>query len=179
MNTEFPKSESSFLNAKDFQDNPKIVTFKGWERKPNEDKPAMGKRPATSWRDTLKYCLAYTFPEWALNKETGEQRLDKDGKPFRNSNYLPEFPHGYTLVYHFEEGVLETGSAPLFEKFKRLQPQKGEKLTMVRTGAVKEEMKWDVRRTTDSVHPQELPEIQTDRGADPEWMGKAEEEIPF
>ena len=43
----------------------------------------------------------------------------------------------------------------------------------------KEEMKWDVRRTTDSVHPQELPEIQTDRGADPEWMGKAEEEIPF
>lgn len=180
MNTEFPKSNSTFLNAKDFQDNEKIVTYKGWERKANEDRPAKGKLPASTWQQNLKYCLKYTYPELAIDPMTGEQRFDKNGQPFKNSNYLPQYPHGYTIVYHFEEGVFESGSAPLYKAFTQLQPKPGETLVISKTG-LKENTKWTVKRVK-SAFPQDVPEIDYSKDfSSPEYNAdpNPDESLPF
>jgi len=179
MNTEFPKSNSTFIKAMDFQDNEKIVTYKGWERKANEDRPARGKLPASSWQQNLKFCLKYTYPEMAIDPMTGQHRFNKNGQPFKNANYLPEYPNGYTIVYHFEEGQFESGSAPLYKAFIALQPKPGETLVISKTG-LNENTKWTVRRVK-SVFPQDVPEIDSDKFSSPEYSGdpNPDDSIPF
>jgi hypothetical protein len=181
MQTEFPKSDKNYLNAKDFQDNEKIVTYRGWERKANEDRPAKGKMAASTWQQNLKYCLKYTYPEMAIDPMTAQQRLDSKGQPFKNSNYLPEYPHGYTIVYHFDEGLFESGSSPFYEKFKSLQPKPGETLVISKTG-LKENTKWAVNRVKNAF-PQDVPDLDADRDfSSPEFNADPnpeDEPLPF
>ncbi len=172
MNQDFPKSNSTFLKTSMFQDQEVPLTFLGWDKKANEDREVKGQKQ--SWKESLKYCLRYSYPEMAKD-EAGELRLDKNGKPFKNSNYDPNYPHGYTIVYHFQEGDLETGSLPLFQAFCGVRPSPGELVLILKTGTDKE-TKWRVKRASGAFVPQqhpkdELPEIQLD---EPE-----QESVPF
>lgn len=158
-NTDFPKPKSLYLKAEMFQDREIPLVFKGWKKKANEDDPPT-RRNAQTWKQKMKYQLRYSYPEFAID-EVGQQRLGSDGKPFRNAYYDPNFPQGYSIVYAFDEGDFESGSKPLFEAFCMLSPKSGERILIKRTGADKE-TKWSVKRATiGDVHPQELPEIQT------------------
>ena len=159
METQFPKSEfGQFLSPKDFQDTEKTLTYRGWERKANEDRMKDGKL-VKSWKDCLDFCLKYSFPEMAKDK-AGEPILDSEGKPMKNRNFLPEYPQGYSIVYHFDEGQLESGSSPLFNAFKRIQPKVGERIVMMRTGE-KTDTVWSVCRLSDRAK-NELKEINLD-----------------
>lgn len=133
METQFPKLTGSFLKPADFQDNPTVLTYRGWEKKANVDRTDKEGRLVKSWKDCLDFVLKYSYPEWAKDK-AGEPILDDDGKPMRNRNYDPTYPQGYSIVYHFDEGTLESGSMPLFKAFSKLQPQVGEKVSILRTG---------------------------------------------
>jgi hypothetical protein len=167
MQHEFPKSNSAFLKTSMFQDQELPMTFLGWDKKANEDRVKDGKTVST-WKDSLKYCLRYSYPEMAKD-EAGELRLDKNGQPFKNSNYDPKYPHGYTIVYHFAEGDLETGSLPLFNAFCAVRPSPNEVVLIYKTGTDKE-TKWRVRRASGDFvqnHPKDdLPEIQLEAGSD-------------
>lgn len=172
METNFPKSNSTFLKTSMFQDQEVPMTFIGWDKKANEDREVKGK--TVSWKESLKYCLRYSYPEMAKD-EAGELRLNKEGQPFKNSNYDPNYPHGYTIIYHFSEGDLETGSLPLFQAFCGVRPSKGDIVLIYKTGLDKE-TKWRVKRaSTDFVpqqHPKDdLPVIQVETGT--------EEDVPF
>jgi hypothetical protein len=145
MFTDFPKQSNTFLKSTSFQDQLLTLTFKGWDKKHNVDKEATGKLPASSWKFSLKFCLPYSYPEYAVDPLTGEKRTGKDGLPFRNSNYDPNYPQGYTIVYHFDEGVFESGSLPLFKAFCMVRPKKGDTLVIGKTGKDKE-TKWSVKR---------------------------------
>lgn len=173
----FPKSKTEFLKAEEFQDNEKLVTYLGWEKKANEDKEAKGKFPGSKWASTLKYCLKYTYPEFATDPMTGEKRLDKNGEPFRNMNYDPLYPHGYSVIYHFEEGVFESGSSPLFKAFTARQPKPGDKLLISRTGA-KEETKWFVKKAS-SVFKEEFPSRDVNDFPKEKNELEPDEEVPF
>lgn len=173
MNTSFPKSENKYLKAENFQDQEIPLTFKGWEKKANADREFKGK--TQSWKQSLKYQLRYSYPEFAID-EAGEKILGKDGKPFQNKNYDPKYPQGYSIVYHFDEGQLESGSLPLWNAFCLVQPEKGDKLTIGKTGKDKE-TKWKVRRISNGhlAESRELPDIQLDDiGGLPDG-----EEVPF
>ena len=163
MYTQFPKQESKFLKAENFQDQEITLTFKGWDKKANED-DAAGKKGGMTWKQKLKYQLRYSYPEWAVD-EAGEKIIGKSGEPFQNRNYDPNYPHGYSVIYFFEEGQLESGSLPLWNAFSFVNPVPGERLTISRTGKDKE-TKWRVVRALNvktSVHPQEFPEIDVTR----------------
>lgn len=182
MYSDFPKQANTFLQSKSFQDQVLTLTFKGWDKKANEDRPASGKSPATSWKQTLKFCLPYSYPEMAVDPLTTEKRLDKNGNPFRNSNYDPNYPQGYTIVYHFNEGVFESGSLPLFKAFCMVRPAVGDTLAIGKTGKDKE-TKWFVKKVQNShVVAGELPEIQTDHDfTAPEFSGdpNPDDAVPF
>lgn len=159
METQFPKAEfGNFLTPKDFQDNEITLTFRGWERKANADRMKDGKL-VKSWKDCLDFCLKYSFPEWAKDK-AGEPILNDDGQPVRNRNWMPEYPQGYSIVYHFDEGTLESGSSPLFNAFKRVQPKVGEKLVLMRTGE-KTETVWHLCRASER-KKNDVPELDVD-----------------
>lgn len=164
MNREFPKSDNKFIKSSIFQDQEIPLTFKGWEKKGNEDREFKGQ--VKSWKQNLKYCLRYSYPEFAVD-EAGEKIL-KDGKPVKNRNFDPEFPHGYTIIYYFEEGQLESGSLPLFQAFCLVRPKAGELITISRTG-IDKETKWKVRKAIKeqiSASTGELPDL--DENQDPE-----------
>ena len=160
MNTDFPKSNSNYLKATIFQDQEMPLTYKGWEKKGNEDITAKGGNAGISWKARLKYQLRYSYPEFAID-EIGEKMLDKDGNQRKNRNYDPDYPQGHSILYHFDEGVLESGSLPLFQAFCMVRPAPGELITIKRTGEGKE-TKWFVKKITQKdVHPKDdLPEIQ-------------------
>jgi len=159
LETQFPQPEAGqFLKAADFQDNEKTLTYRGWERKANVDRVKDGQVVKT-WKDCLDYCLKYSYPEIARDK-AGDTIPDDNGQPMKNRNYLPEYPQGYSIVYHFEEGQLESGSSPLFNAFKRVQPKVGEKLCIMRTGETTE-TKWFVCRAEDR-QKKEVPEQDMD-----------------
>lgn len=163
MQEDFPAPTSNYLKALMFQDNETILTYLGWERKANEDRVKDGKVIKT-WKDCLDYCLKYSYPEIARDK-AGDQIMGDDGQPMKNRNWNPNYPHGYSIVYHFEEGQLESGSAPLFNAFCFVKPKKGEKLSLLRTGE-KTETAWSVKRVADA-HKDDVPEINVDEhGAD-------------
>lgn len=178
MNTQFPKQSGGFLKAENFQDQELTLTFKGWEKKANEDRPAKGTFQGSSWKQTLKFCLRYSYPEFAIDTTTGEKMVGRDGEAFRNANYDPAFPHGYTVVYQFEEGVFESGSLPLWKSFCMVQPSVGDRLVVSKTGKDKE-TKWRVKKV-DKTHSvsahsdQEVPEIQTDDFNNPKFSGDPE-----
>lgn len=181
METEFPKQANSYLTAKSFQDQLLTLTYKGWEKRANEDRPARGKMPATTWKQNLKYVLRYSYPQYALD-EAGEKKLNADGQPFKNSNYDPNYPQGYTIVYHFEEGVFESGSLPLFKAFCMVRPAPGDILVIGKTGFDKE-TKWAVKKATKDTHhvlrgDQEVPEIDFNS---PEFSGDPDPDnsVPF
>lgn len=140
LNTEFPatKIEKSFLKATDFQDSPKTLKFLGWKKKANEDVNGV------SWKERLKYCLRYTYPQYVLD-EAGEKVIGKDGKPWQNKNYDPAYPKGYSIVYKFAEGEFESGSWPLWKAFCSVQPAVGDNLILNRTGEGKD-TEWAVVR---------------------------------
>ena len=174
MNTSFPKKDNTFLKPADFQDQELPLTFKGWEKKPNIDREFGGKK--VTWKESLKYQLRYSYPEFAMDPQTGEKLVGKDGNPWRNKNYDPKYPQGYSILYHFEEGQLDSGSLPLWNAFCRVQPEKGEKIIIGKTGKDKE-TKWKVRRVSNGHMAQssELPDIQlNDIGGLPDG-----EEVPF
>lgn len=169
MQSDFPKSNSSFLKTSMFQDQEIPMTFLGWDKKGNEDREVKGK--TQSWKESLKYCLRYSYPEMAKD-EAGELRLDKNGNPFKNSNYDPNYPHGYTIIYHFQEGDLETGSLPLFNAFCATRPLPNEIVLIYKTG-VDKETKWSVKKAQSNLQPHpkdDLPVIQVEAGG---------EETPF
>lgn len=172
MQSEFPKSNSTYLKTSMFQDQEVPLTFLGWDKKANEDRVVDGK-VVSSWKEKLKFCLRYSYPEMAKD-EAGELRLDKNGKPFKNSNWDPNYPHGYTIVYHFQEGDLETGSLPLFNAFCGARPSPGELVLVFKTG-IDKETKWRVRRASGDFaqqHPKDdLAEIQLEQAGG--------EEVPF
>lgn len=172
MNTDFPKQSMSFLKADNFQDQELTLTYKGWEKKANVDREARGKAPATTWKQTLKYCLRYSFPEFAVD-ETGEKIMGRDGNPWKNANYDPAFPQGYTVVYKFEEGELDSGSLPLFKAFCRVQPKPGDRLVIGKKGKDKE-TKWAVKRVGKESHVStvsDVPDVDFDA---PEFSGDVE-----
>jgi hypothetical protein len=159
MNHAFPESTSaSYIKASDFQDREVSVIYEGWDYKANEDRIKDGK-VVKSWKDCLDYILKYSYPKLATDK-AGEPILGEDGKQLDNRNYKAEYPHGYSIVYHFDKGDLESGSSPLFNAFKRLQPKVGESLTIKRTGQLLE-TKWSVCRTADLMR-QDVPERDVD-----------------
>lgn len=148
MNTDFPQSDfksKKFFKASEFQDKEIVLTYKGWDKEPNEDIKDKDGVLKLKWQDRIKYCLAYSYPEWAMDPMTGEKRVNKAGEPFRNRNWDPKCPKGYSIKYVFDEGELSSGSLPLFEAFKALSPKSGERLLLKRTGDGKE-TKWEVAR---------------------------------
>lgn len=153
------------MKPSEFQDNPTHLTFLGWKRKANEDRKDAQGNITKSWKDCLDYVLKYSYPEYAKDK-AGEQLLDKKGAPLRNRNWLPEYPHGYSIVYSFEEGTLESGSYPLFLAFCRTQPKPNERLILKRTGE-KTDTEWHLQRASAPVHQSEVPDLDVDEfGAD-------------
>lgn len=158
VNTDFPSPKNAFLKASMFQDQEIPLTYKGWDKKSNEDRTIGG--VLKSWKANLKYMLRYSYPEFAID-EAGEQKLDKEGKPWRNKYYDKDFPRGYSIVFHFEEGDLESGSLPLFEAFCMVKPRPGEMLTIKRTG-IDKETKWFVKKVTskEGADPDGLPTVQ-------------------
>jgi len=145
MTQQFPDLKTEYIKTEDFQDNPTTLTYKGFEYAPNEDDgPDSKKKTKMTWKQKLKYCLKYTYPEIATD-EAGDPIMGNDGKPFVNRYYQAKYPHGYSVKYNFEEGSLETGSLPLFKRFCQLQPTEGERITLLRTG-VDKETKWTVTR---------------------------------
>lgn len=165
MEHDFPVSTSKYIKADIFQDSEITLIYKGWDKKGNEDRP--GK---STWKDNLKYQLRYSYPEWAIDTTTGEKMLDKNGNPFKNSNYDPKYPQGYSIIYHFEEGQLESGSLPLFKAFSMVRPAPGDRVCISRTGKDKE-TKWKVRRVVKgephSVSMSDIPTIQIDEEEQP------------
>lgn len=169
METSFPQSTNKYLKAENFQDREVTLTFKGWERKPNEDDdPKTTKTPRT-WQQKIKYVLRYSYPEFAIDTVTGEKMVGKDGQPFRNRYYDPRLPHGYTIIYYFEEGQLESGSKPLYESFCAIGPRPGEKIVIKRTGTDKE-TKWFLRPygPLKNAHPEDVPSIDVEEGLEPD-----------
>jgi len=175
MYTDFPTNNSKFLKTDNFQDREVLLTYRGWKKKANEDDP-VDKKNRKTWKEKLKYILRYSYPEWAIDTTTGEKMLGKDGQPFQNRYYDPMFPQGYSIIYVFDEGELETGSKPLFEAFCAARPKPGERLLIHKTGKDKETV-WTVSRpgALKNVHPQELPEVNIDDS--PEL--KPDEDLPF
>ena len=177
MNTEFPKSDKQFLKASVFQDQEIPLTFKGWEKKKNEDYIKDGKVVAT-WKQRIKYVLRYSYPEYALD-EAGE-KIIKDGHAVKNRNFDPQCPQGYSINYLFEEGKIESGSMPLFNAFCLVRPKPGDVITIKRTGKDKE-TKWTVKKLQKGeAHASSVEE--PDFGA-PEFSGdptiNMDEECPF
>lgn len=168
LNTSFPQSQNKYLKAVDFQDRELLLNFVGWKKKANEDDDPT-KKGAKTWKQKLKYQLRYSYPQMAVD-ETGEPMVGRDGKPFQNRYYDPQFPKGYSIIYVFDRGELESGSLPLFEAFCRVAPKPNEKLLIKRTGKDKETV-WLVTRANGSVHPQEVPEIDVNAPDD--------ENVPF
>lgn len=144
---EFPNIERKFINASDFQDNEKHLVWKGYTKKANEDFTRKD-GSVIPWKQRVKYMLRYSYPEMACD-EFGEKRLTKEGKEFTNKYWDKRFPQGYSIVYDFEEGSLESGSLPLFESIAMLRPKPGEILSLFKTGLGKE-TKWKVKK----VNPQ-------------------------
>jgi len=180
MNTEFPKSEKQFLKASLFQDQEIPLTYRGWSKKGNEDYVKDGK-VVTTWKTKIKYTLRYSYPEYALD-EAGD-KIIKDGQPIKNRNWDEKFPKGYSILYHFDEGQLESGSLPLFSAFCLVRPKPGDVLTINRTGEG-QETKWKVlRMKSGQIHATagEVPEIDFNS---PEYSGDPavqndSDEIPF
>jgi len=156
----FPDVKSNYLRAEDFQDNPMAVTFVGWEKIGNEDDPVDSKKKQKlSWKQKLKFCLRYSYPQYATD-EAGEQILDDNGEPFVNAYWDARFQKGYTIKYIFDEGSLETGSLPLFKGFCRIKPKIGDHLIIVRTGKDKE-TKWSVKRKLEETPDLNRPDEET------------------
>lgn len=158
MNTDFPKSINKFIKSEIFQDQEIPLTYLGWEKKANTD--VQTQKGLITWKQRIKYCLRYSYPEWALD-EAGEKKVDKEGNPFRNKNWDEKFPQGYSILYHFEEGQLESGSLPLFEAFCMVRPKKGEVVIINRTGKEKD-TKWKVGKSSTRALTTDMPEIQLD-----------------
>lgn len=142
METNFPKSQSDYIKADVFQDSQIPVRYIGYSKKANEDRTVKGK--VVSWKESLKFTLRYSYPEMAKD-EAGELRLDKEGKPFQNQNYDPNYPHGYSIIYHFDIGNFESGSLPVWNAFKQLQPKPGDHLLISKTGKDKE-TRWTIKK---------------------------------
>lgn len=173
LQQDFPKRENQFLKASAFQDSDIPLTFIGWKKKANEDIET--KSGKVEWKKRLKYMLRYSYPEYALD-EAGEKQLDKDGHPKKNGNYDPAYPKGYSIVYAFEEGVLESGSLPLFNAFCMVRPKKGDVITIRREG-IDKDTKWFVKKSASVVHAQtKEKEIQVD--SEYGSLGP-DEEVPF
>jgi len=171
---DFPKMENNFLKASVFQDQDIPLTFKGWKKKANED---ITKKDGTiiPRKSQVKYTLRYSYPEWALD-ENGEKALGKDGNPFKNRNFDPKYPHGYTIIYAFEEGTLNSGSLPLFNAFCMVRPKAGDVITIRREGEG-QETKWTVKKVMQgSVHAQ-MKEKVID--VDEDFRMTPDEEVPF
>lgn len=145
MESEFPASTDTYLKAKDFQDCPTTLTYKGWDRKANEDDKEGEKKTLLKWDEKIKYCLRYSYPQWATDENGVKRKSPQTGEAFENSNYVEEFKHGYSIVYHFAEGDLESGSNPLYKAFCKLRPSIDEQITVLRTGAGLE-TKWSLKR---------------------------------
>ena len=143
MQTEFPDDRGKYLKASDFQDTEICLTFQGWTKKANADDPAE-KKNAKTWKQKLIYMLRYSYPEWATD-EAGEKVLNESGEPFQNRYWDSAFSKGYSIVYSFTEGDLESGSLPLWKAFCRIKPKLGESIIISRTGSQKE-TKWAIRR---------------------------------
>ena len=149
---EFPKSDNKYLKGSDFQDQRTELTFVDWDKKANEDDPEDRKNPRT-WKEKVKYTLRYSYPQWATD-EVGDKRVGSDGKPFENKNWDPNYPHGYSVIYKFEEGELDSGSLPLFNAFCKVRPQSGDRISILRTG-VDKDTKWQVKKVTGLVPTEE------------------------
>lgn len=172
MNTEFPQEQKKFLRSEDFQDQKRTLTFRGWEKVANEDRPANGRFPGSTWQQSLKYCLRYTYPEFAMDAMTGTQRLGADGKPWKNRYYDENYPHGYLIKYVFDEGVLESGSLPLWKAFCLVSPAPGDRVVIGKTGKDKETV-WEVKRSASgssvaATSDADVPAINFD---DPDFSG--------
>jgi len=169
LNTSFPGQNNKYLKPADFQDQKVTLTYQGWKRKPNVDDPPT-KKNAKTWKQKLIYQLRYSYPEYAVD-EAGEKRLGRDGNPMRNSFYLPEYPQGYSIVYVFDEGELESGSLPLFKAFSYAGLQPGDKVSIKRVGKDKE-TQWFVRKV--------VPVMDVDtRMIVTEDELKPDDEVPF
>jgi hypothetical protein len=137
MGREFPNIQSKYIKGADFQNNPTVLTFRDWCEEPNKDDEPGGKFTKT-WKEKLKYILPYTYPEWAMDTISGEKKVGRDGKPFKNQFYKSEFPQGYSIKYIFDEGEMKSGSLPLFKAFCRIKPIFGDKVRITRTGEGKD-----------------------------------------
>lgn len=184
METAFPQEKRKYLTAKDFQDQKRTLTFRGWEKVHNVDRPAKGSFKGSTWKETLQYVLPYSYPEYAFDKTTGEKRLDSEGNQWKNRNYDPKYPQGYTINYIFDEGALDSGSMPLWKAFCGVSPTPGDRLVIGKTG-IKENTVWQVKKVSDgSVTTMksnaELPEVDfsaQEMSGDPEI--NPENGLPF
>jgi len=168
MRYDFPEVKNKFFKTKDFANTKITLTYKGWDYVPNEDEP---KRNLT-WKDKLDWQLTYSFPEYVLDKHTGERVLSEDDTPWKNKNYKPEYPRGYAIKYLFNEGELTSGSWPLFRGFCTLRPKVGEKIVIGKVGE-KMETVWTV------CHPGEEGLPMTGEQLPDYKEGKPDESLPF
>lgn len=142
---DYPQVTSSYISAKDFQDNPTTLHFKKWEYVSNEDDaPDSKKKIRQSWKEKRQYVIGKSFNKHIID-DMGEKQLDDEGQPAINQWYLEEYPRGYTIKYTFEEGVLESGATPLWRAFCKIRPKAGDILTIGKTG-FHAETKWSVKR---------------------------------
>lgn len=159
---QLPKLKTQYLRAEDFQCNETILTYLDFDQKGNfdvVDESGAIKRKA---KDVVKFQLSRSYPEWAIDKDSGEKRLDKNGNPFRNQYWDAKFPMGWTPLYKFEEGDLECSSKPFYELMMRLQPSEGDRISILRTGKDKE-TKWFVKRVGKAVSmANDVPELDVD-----------------
>jgi len=171
MEEKFPNRSKFFKNA-DFQDKPITLTYLGYEKIANEDDPPT-KKNAKSWADKLKYMLPYSYPEWATDSQ-GNKIKNASGEAFKNRYYDERFPKGFYISYVFAEGKLDSGSRPLYEAFCVLQPTKGDRVMIERTGQGPD-TRWSVDRVIeDHAFKKAAP-------FDPENMGEMQpdEDVPF
>jgi len=148
METNFPDDFGKFIKPSDFQDAEIKLVFLGWEKKANED-DSFDRKNAKTWKQKLLYQLRFSYPEYAVDA-TGEKILGNDGEPFINHYWDSNYSKGYTILYHFEQGQLESGSLPLFRAFCRVKPTPGEEIIISRSGK-QQETKWTIRRLKSSV----------------------------
>lgn len=175
MQDQFPQIKNRYLKTSSFQDTKITLTYKGWEYVANEDDPSDSpKKVKQTWKEKTKYCLSYSWPEFQVDRDTLEFVMDDQGQKLRNSNYKPEYPHGYSIRYYFNEGELESGSYPLFRGFCQLQPKVGEKVVIGKTGE-KTETVWTINRLGQENVPitgETLPDY-------PPEEAKSDLDIPF
>ena len=130
-----------FAEDGEFHDAP--IKFVGWKKVANDGE---------DWKDKIKYQLQYSYPE----------KFTHEGEEKTNRNWDPDFPQGYEVHYEFDEGVLSSGSWPLFRAFRESRVVTGDIIQISRTGSGVDTT-WQVRKVRNLPTPPAQPDLADDK----------------